>query len=172
MTPVLIIFAGLPGTGKTTLAKKYAAYCKLPYFRLDTIEHGLKEICSINVQGEGYRLTYRIVEENLLLGNNVVVDCCNPIELTRTEWQAIAIKANSEYINIEITCDDKKVHKDRAENRGNDIDGFELPSWKEIEIREYHKWNGKRINIDTSNNTEEESFQELLEKVKAKEKDL
>ena len=172
MKPTLFIFSGLPGTGKTTLSKKYAALYKLPYFRLDTIEHGLREVCSINVQGEGYRLAYRIVEENLLLGNNVVVDCCNPIQLTRNEWQEIAVKANSDYLNIEITCTDKRVHRERSEYRKNDIKGFELPSWNEIERREYHEWNEERIRIDTSNNTEEVSFKELITKVKDKKKDL
>jgi len=172
MKPTLFIFAGLPGTGKTTLSKKFSAYFNLPYFRLDTIEHGLRELCSFNVQGEGYRLTYRIVEENLALGNSVVVDCCNPIELTRNEWQEIAIRANSDYLNIEITCTEKRVHKERVNSRKNDIEGFELPLWEEIEKREYHEWNRTRLIIDTSNNSEDESFQELKEKVKVLKKDL
>ncbi|HNT78347.1 MAG TPA: GNAT family N-acetyltransferase [Anaerolineae bacterium] len=82
MHPTLYIFSGLPGTGKTTLAKAVAGHFKAAYFRLDTLEHGLQEVCGLQVQGEGYRLTQRLVADNLGVGNAVVVDCCNPWELT------------------------------------------------------------------------------------------
>ena len=104
MKPVLLIFSGLPGAGKTTIAQGVAHYLNAPYFRLDTIEHGLREICGISVQGEGYRLTYRIVADNLNIGNDVVVDCCNPWELTRKEWENVAIANHGGYVNIEIVC--------------------------------------------------------------------
>ncbi|WP_320130074.1 hypothetical protein [uncultured Sphaerochaeta sp.] len=66
MKPTLFIFSGLPVTGKTTLSKLLAQTCRAAYFRLDTIEHGLREICGIKVEGEGYSLAYRMVKDRLL----------------------------------------------------------------------------------------------------------
>lgn len=83
--PYLLIFSGLPGSGKTILAKEIVKYYKAVYLRLDTIEHRINELCNYTVQGEGYRLSYRIAADNLLLGNSIVADCCNPWEITRVE---------------------------------------------------------------------------------------
>ncbi len=54
--PVLYVFSGLPGVGKTTIASRSPGGSVLPFLRIDTVEHGLREICSMDVQGEGYRL--------------------------------------------------------------------------------------------------------------------
>jgi predicted kinase len=72
--PILYILSGLPGTGKSTLAKNIAKLLRAVYIRADTIEQGIRDLCNYNVVGEGYRLAYRIVEDNLKIGNNVISD--------------------------------------------------------------------------------------------------
>ena len=76
---ILFIFSGLPAAGTSTLARFLVKEFGAVYLRIDTIEQGLKDLCRINVEGEGYRLAYRMTADNLQLGNNVVADCCNPI---------------------------------------------------------------------------------------------
>ena len=163
--PLLYIFSGLPGTGKTTIAKAVAEHIRAAYFRLDTIEHGLRELCSIDVQGEGYRLAYRIVADNLQLGNHVVVDCCNPWALTRDEWESVAVENGSDFVNIEIACSDEREHQVRVERRENDIAGFTLPTWEAVQSRDYQPWDRERILIDTSGRTIADCTVELLEKL-------
>jgi predicted kinase len=167
MRPTLYIFSGLPGTGKTTIAREIAQHIRAVYFRLDTIEHGLREICSINVQGEGYRLTYRIVAENLQVGNSVVVDCCNPWALTRNEWEDVATENGCDFVNIEIVCSDKREHQSRVERRENDIDGFTLPTWEEVQERDYEAWDRERIVIDTSGREIKDCVAELMESLRS-----
>ncbi|MDR0681158.1 MAG: AAA family ATPase, partial [Dysgonamonadaceae bacterium] len=125
--PVLYIFSGLPGAGKSTLAKYLAKKINAVYIRIDTIEQVLRDLCNINVQGEGYRLAYRIVEDNLKIGNSVVSDQCNSVKLTREEWKNVALKNNCEYINIEILCSNKMEHKRRIENRETEVENLKLP---------------------------------------------
>ena len=161
----LYIFSGLPATGKTTLAEKLAKFTGDVLLRIDTIEQGLRDLCSINVTGEGYRLSYRIAEDNLKMGNNVIADSCNPIQLTRSEWEKVANSSGANFENIEIICSDKNTHRHRSEYRISSIKNLNLPSWEDIESREYHPWNRFRHVINTANKTIEEAFTELREKL-------
>lgn len=165
-TPTLYIFSGLPGVGKTTLAKKLANYFKATFLRIDNVEQGIRDLCSFKVQGEGYRLSYRLAIDNLKIGNSVIADSCNPVQLTRKEWQEAAISVRADFINIEIICSDREIHRQRVETRSSDIPDFSLPSWQDILQREYHQWNETHIIIDTAINSIEDCHNELIEAIK------
>jgi len=166
MSPILFILSGLPASGKSTLAKLIAKEYHAAYLRIDTIEQGLRDLCNFDVQGEGYRLSYRIAIDNLKIGHHVVSDSCNPINLTRGEWEEVAIKNGSVFVNIEIVCSDKVEHRHRIEERKSDVTGLKLPVWQEVVCREYQSWEEERIVIDTANKSIEESFAELKDKIK------
>lgn len=162
-TGTLIIFSGLPGSGKSTLASLLASHLKATYLRIDTIEQGLRDICGITqIYGMGYRLSYRIAQENLLTGNNVIVDSVNPWELTRNEWNEVASQIGARFINIEIICSDRAEHQNRVEKRPPTVPGLKRPTWKEVFERDYQPWTMERIQVDTAGKTIYESFQELL----------
>ncbi len=165
MKAILFIFSGFPAVGKSTMAKHITTKHKAVYLRIDTIEQGLRDLCNISVQAEGYRLAYRIAADNLNLGNNVVADSCNPINLTRKEWAEIAIQNDCEFVNIEIVCSDKAEHKKRVETRDSEIDNLKLPTWHDVEKREFHSWEKERIIIDTANKSIEDSAKELNYKI-------
>jgi predicted kinase len=163
--PTLYIFSGLPGAGKTTLSQRLAIQLKAAHLRIDTIEQALRDYCGIDVQGEGYRLAYRIAADNLRLGLSVVADSCNPIGLTRDEWEEVARTSQARYVNIEVICSDKTEHRQRIELRQPTVTGLALPKWDEVESREYHDWTRDRIVIDTSGRPEADCFDELLSKL-------
>ncbi len=160
---MLYIFSGLPGTGKTTLSQKLAQHTSAVHLRIDTIEQALRDLISVKVVSEGYHLAYRIASDNLNLGNSVVADSCNPINLTRKEWEEIAINSHSGFTNIEIICSDKEEHKNRIENRKTSIPNLKLPTWRDVNSREYNSWGeNKCIVVDTAFKTADESFGNLL----------
>ena len=165
MPPTLFIISGLPASGKSTLSKLIAKKYNAFYLRIDTIEQGLRDLCNFDVQGEGYRLSYRIVADNLKIGHNVVADSCNPINLTRNEWENVAKTNNSIFINIEIICSNKDEHRKRIESRISEVEGLKLPTWNDVENREYHQWETDRIVIDTANKTVEMCMKELENKI-------
>jgi len=160
--PTLWIFAGLPGSGKSTLARMLAAHAGAAWLRIDTIEQGLRDLCGTDVQGEGYRLAYRIAADNLRAGTSVVADSCNPIELTRREWESVALDAGVAYVNVEVVCSDRDEHRRRVETRPCPVPGLVLPTWHDVLAREYHPWTVERAVIDTAGRTPEESFAELM----------
>jgi len=158
----LFIFAGLPGTGKTTLSQQLARRIPAVHIRIDTLEQGLRDLCNLQVEGEGYRLGYRIAADNLALGMDVVADSCNPLELTRREWEQVSRNAGAEFINIEVICSDAREHRRRIESRVSNIAGLQLPTWSDVEHREYDRWSKDRIIIDTAGRSESQCVHALL----------
>lgn len=158
----LFIFSGLPGTGKTTLSQLLAQKLNAVHLRIDTIEQALRELCELQVEGEGYRLGYRIAADNLQLGLDVVADSCNPLQLTRREWEQVAEANGSTFVNIELICTDRAEHCSRIESRKSDIRGLRLPTWREVEDRDYHRWSTDRIVIDTAVRREADCLDELM----------
>ncbi|WP_432736914.1 AAA family ATPase [Maridesulfovibrio sp. FT414] len=163
---ILYIFSGLPGSGKSTLAQGLSSKLHCTYLRIDTIEQAMRDLLDVSVKGEGYRLAYRIAADNLKCGISVVSDSCNPIELTRTEWQDVAVNAGTRFINIEVICSDKAEHKNRVEQRTSSVAGLKLPTWEQVESREYNTWKTDRIVLDTAGRTINESLQELILEIK------
>jgi predicted kinase len=167
MKTSLYVFSGLPGTGKTALSQQLASRVKAVYLRIDTVEQALRDLCGIVVEGEGYRLAYRVAADNLRLGVSVVADSCNPIELTRSEWETVASDTQVRCVNIEVICSDAFEHRQRVETRKSSVPGLALPTWEAVLRREYHAWTRDRIVIDTARKTENECFEELLKRLAA-----
>jgi predicted kinase len=165
--PTLYIFAGLPGSGKSTLAQELTKRVDGTYLRIDTIEQGLRDLCGIDVEGEGYRLAYRVAADNLRLGRDVVADSCNPIELTRREWERTATDVGARYVNIEVVCSDDDEHRRRVETRPAPVAGLALPTWENVVNREYHRWSVARIVVDTAGETPKRSVERLLDELRA-----
>ncbi len=163
----LIIFSGLPGSGKSTLSQGLSRRIGASYVRIDTVEQGLKDIRKMSkVEGEGYRLSYKIVRDNLICGHTVIADSVNPIELTRREWNNVAQEVGAHYHNIEIVCTDLDQHRMRLESRGK-TPGIRQPTWEDVQNREFEPWDGSQITIDTAGKTVDQSLEELMTALKA-----
>lgn len=163
MKPVLYIFSGLPASGKSTLARMLAQQSGACWLRIDTVEQGLRDICGLTgIEGEGYRLSYRIALDNLRLGNSVIADSCNPIQLSRDEWHQVARDADCEHVDIQLRCSSSTEHRYRVESRDASVHGLCLPDWHSVQNREYDDWKSARIQLDTAGYSPEQSFQQLL----------
>lgn len=163
--PTLYLFSGLPATGKSTLAQRLAAHLGACYLRIDSIEQALRELCAMRVEGEGYRLAYRIARDNLRIGRDVVADSCNPIALTRAEWEEVAAGSAARAVNIAIVCSDPVEHRRRVETRIADIPGLTLPDWDQVMRREYHAWSTTPITIDTAGQPVDACLSRLLQAI-------
>ncbi len=53
-------------------------------------------------------------------------------------------------MRIEVVCSDPIEHRRRVETRSVNVPGLKLPTWNDVENREYDAWTGDRIVIDTA----------------------
>ncbi|MFO8488052.1 AAA family ATPase [Legionella pneumophila serogroup 1] len=162
---MLIIFGGLPGTGKTTISRAVAKHLKAVYLRIDTVEQAFKNSGHLEkdfIGPEGYLISYAIAKENLGLGLTVIADSVNPIAITRQGWQEVAKSINVKFLEIEIICSDLNEHKKRVETRTPDIVGHKLPTWEEVKTRDYEEWDSALLRIDTAEYSTDEAVKRIL----------
>ncbi|MFZ1990757.1 MAG: AAA family ATPase [Alphaproteobacteria bacterium] len=164
---MLIIFGGLPGTGKTTLARLLAGKLGAVYLRIDTIEYAIAPAEDIAIGEEGYRVAYAVAEDNLRLGLTVVADSVNAIEITRAAWRAVGERAQVKTIEVEIKCSDRAEQRRRVEARAqtDDVSGIMASAWAKVENRKIEPWNAKVV-IDTAHRSVEDCLAELQEAVR------
>ena len=152
---ILISLSGLPGVGKTTLAKELAAKVKAVHLRVDSVEAALK-ISVLNIhpaEDAGYLAIANIAKDNLLLGYDVIADTVNPIEITRKLWAEIATSSNASILNVEVVCSDMAIHRGRLETRESDIEGHTVPDWQQASSRIFEPWQENRVIVDTGIDT-------------------
>ena len=107
---ILIVLGGLPGTGKTSIAREIVTRAPSAYLRIDTIEQALKRTGALQEVGSaGYLLAYELARSNLALGMTVVADCVNPLGVTREAWRAVAAGSHSRVLEVEIVCTRMKL---------------------------------------------------------------
>ena len=159
---LLIALAGLPGTGKTTLAREVCRRLGAVHLRIDTIEQALAGGGMADVGPAGYIVAYGLAEDNLRLGHVVVADSVNPLQVTRDAWRAVADRAQAPVVEVEIVRSDLADHRHHVETRSVDIPGLVPPSWEAVVNRAYDAWTRPRIVIDTSGRTIEQSVEALL----------
>lgn len=157
---MLLVFGGLPATGKTTVSRELATRLKATYLRIDTIEQALRQ-AGLAVGTTGYAIANAIAAENLKLSRTVVADCVNPVLASRAGWRKTAAENSIHIVEIELICRDLAIHRRRAEDRVADISGHELPNWEEIVNHHYEPWDREHLVLDTADG----SVDHLLERV-------
>jgi predicted kinase len=144
---VLVVVAGLPGTGKTTLGRAVSDLLDATFLRIDSIETAIAR-CGLAVADSpvGYAVGAAIAADQLRAGRTVVVDAVSPITEARNGWVALAAATGAVLRLVEVTCSDRGEHRRRVERRT--LDGQSAPTWQQVLDRRYDAWTDPHLVVD------------------------
>jgi hypothetical protein len=137
--PQVIIFTGLPGTGKSTLAERVARSVSAPAFAGDWLICGLKparaalgQLDRAQYLAAWFGLLRTLVTRLLMLNHSAVVD-----DLVSDSqfllWRETADMLGARMYVIECVCSDEVSHRARIESRVRGIPGWHEVGWDHVE---------------------------------------
>ena len=151
---LLVEFGGLPGTGKSTLARLLATDTKAVWLRIDEIEGAMRRngLTPGQTGVAAYSVAHDVAANHLRRGLTVIADAVNPVAEARDGWRDLAMTLGVDHVVIETMCSDSAEHRRRVETRVGDLPGWVYPTWTQVHrmMSEYQPRTGNRLVLDTT----------------------
>lgn len=160
---MLIVFAGLPGVGKSSIGREVARRIRAPLVSADSIASALAQGGATPAAATA--VAHALVEEQLKVGLSVVVDAVNATEEERGLWRALASKHRVPLRFVECTCSDEAAHRVHLETRRRNLPGLEPMTWDDVLAlrKRVQPWKDVRLVLDTASSTLDEVATRVIE---------
>jgi predicted kinase len=150
---VLILIGGLPGVGKTTVARALAGRLPAAHLRIDVFEVALARqglVGDGEAGAHGYDLALAAADTCLTAGTDVVVDAVFPVVRSRRFFRELAERHGVPAHWLRLICRDPAEHRRRVEERTADLTGHVVPDWETVRRRNVDQWHERHTVVDTA----------------------
>lgn len=146
--PVVVLFTGPPGTGKSSLAEQAADALSAPVFawdwvmasltRFDGVQEALRAMSHEDHRAVGWSIMWNLTTAQLRRGSSVVLDgVARNGEIAGTRAHAAAAGATA--LVVSTSCSDETVHRSRVAGRNRGIPGWHELEWDDV-LRVTSRW--------------------------------
>ncbi len=156
---MLIVMAGLPAAGKSTIAEVIGNRLGVPVVSVDPIEAAILSAGIDADQPTGlaaYLVAEAFADAVLTGGGSIIVDAVNAVNPAREQWVKLAERQKADIRFIEVTCSDGELHGERLAARAARLEKTALPGAFAVEqsLDEWEDWSGAsgaiaRITLDS-----------------------
>jgi predicted kinase len=151
---MLIVIGGLPGVGKTTVARAVAGRLGATHLRIDAFEVALVRqelVGSLSDVGpHGYGLALAAADTCLTAGTDVVLDAVFPVAAARRPILWLAARHGTPVHWVRLICSDPAEHRRRVEQRRPDLPGHVVPAWNAVRRGDVDQWHERHTVVDTA----------------------
>ena len=155
----LVLFSGLPGTGKAVLARKVARALHIPLFAKDRIQSALRvRSLADSKTPDGYHLMFDLADEQLSLEVSVVLDAVFPMEGFRSAARELARRHGANFCPVFCYCSDPTIWRERMKGREQYVPHWTPVGWEAVERLQatYEPWDpATTLFVDSLNNFED-----------------
>ena len=151
MQPKLILFSGLPGTGKSTLSYELSRRTGWSILSKDLVDNSYKNSTDPNTPWYSYQLLVDYANLNLKNGASVILDAVFTYQRLREQAFHVAQKYNAKVCPIVCVCSNEDVWKERLRIRPEMVEGWPPADWNEVmEVqRKFDAWKEPHLLLDS-----------------------
>jgi predicted kinase len=166
MGTTLVIFSGLPGTGKSTLADKLARELRWPLLCIDDVTGEIPENPTVSFWDSKVAILLGLTQTQLELGISVIVDSVF-MNLDRNHAQELARKRQARFRPVYVFVSDENVWKERVTNRHKEMNRRDVATWERIKHQRGHfrKWEPETALFVDSLNSFDQNYSDVLQYV-------
>ena len=133
----LVIFSGLPGTGKSTLANRLARELQWTLLRIDDVVNNIPEDPGVKFWDSQVEVLLTLTEAQLEIGLNVIVDSVF-MNTDRQHAQQLAEKYGARFRPIYSYLSDDAVWEQRVTARSDQLNNKAVATWQQVQHQRGH----------------------------------